>query len=174
MQGPLSLIIGEHLRRVRHLRGWTLEEVARRTRGRFKASSLGGYERGERSISVERFCELAHVYAVAPDHLLADILAQSQPQRDLIIDLTRLEQVTKRDRAVVKDFVEEIQGRRGGTVTGPVHLRTDDIVVLAEASAVRPEQLLDRLRPALVTPTEGSARLDPTWWASDTSLNWPE
>jgi len=143
------LIIGQHLRRVRNLRGWTLQEVARRTRGRFKASSLGGYERGERSISIERFIELARVYAVPPVHLLAEIVAESQPQRELTIDLTRLERVTEEDRGMVQDFVAQIEARRGKPMTGQVHLRADDIVVLAEASAVPPEQLLDRLRPAL-------------------------
>ena len=43
-------------------------------RGAFKASALSGYERGERSISLEKFRELTGVYSVSADAALTEIL----------------------------------------------------------------------------------------------------
>jgi cobalt-zinc-cadmium efflux system protein len=56
-------------------RGFTLHEVQERSKGIFKASALSGYERGERSISLERFRELTAFYSVAADAALTEILA---------------------------------------------------------------------------------------------------
>jgi nucleoside-diphosphate-sugar epimerase len=44
------------------------------TRGRFKPSSLGGYEKGERNISLELFREVADLYGMPADQLLAEVL----------------------------------------------------------------------------------------------------
>lgn len=63
----------------------TLRDVARRTGGRFKASVLGGYERGERAISLERFCELAGTYGVDGASLLGDIEARLRPSEAIVV-----------------------------------------------------------------------------------------
>jgi transcriptional regulator with XRE-family HTH domain len=67
-------VAGEVLRDARRKRGLTLRAVWRRSGGRFKPSALGGYERGERSISLDKFCGLAAIYGVAADRLLAEVL----------------------------------------------------------------------------------------------------
>ncbi|MGH2677820.1 MAG: helix-turn-helix domain-containing protein, partial [Actinomycetota bacterium] len=56
--------IGGALRAARREGGLTLRDVASLSDRRFKPSALGGYERGERSISLERFTELSSVYGV--------------------------------------------------------------------------------------------------------------
>jgi hypothetical protein len=71
----------------------TLQEAAHRSRGRFAATSIAGYERGERHISLARFCDLADLYQVRPERLLAQVMERVRPQErpDIVIDLTGAE-----------------------------------------------------------------------------------
>ena len=66
--------VGRVLRRERERNRLTLRDVQRRSAGRFTASGVGGYERGERMISLDRFCRLADVYGSRPERLLAEVL----------------------------------------------------------------------------------------------------
>lgn len=78
---------GRALRRARMARGLTLRDVGYRSDGAFTPTAVAGYERGERSISLQRFCELAAFYGVAPERLLAEILHPD----DALVDLTPFE-----------------------------------------------------------------------------------
>src|SRR5207253_3934884 len=71
--------VGERLRAIRKQKGLSLQEVEADSTQEFKASVLGAYERGERSISVPRLQRLARYYNVPVDQLLP---------RDIDIDLT--------------------------------------------------------------------------------------
>ena len=62
--------LGAVLRSTRRELGLKLEDVARQSGWQFAPTTVGGYEHGDRSISVERFCILAALYGVAPDELL--------------------------------------------------------------------------------------------------------
>lgn len=86
--------MGGALRRARLARDLTLRQVGERSDGAFKPSAVAGYERGERSISLERFCELCGFYGVAPVQLLAEIMEGVGDRLDLIVDLTRLQEQT--------------------------------------------------------------------------------
>jgi transcriptional regulator with XRE-family HTH domain len=110
--------LGARLRRVRHQRGLSLQEVDRLSSHEFKASVLGAYERGERSISVPRLQRLAVLYDVALDGLLplverrtvggdsgsddgsaaleAQLRSASGPERDLILRYVRMVQAKRR------------------------------------------------------------------------------
>jgi transcriptional regulator with XRE-family HTH domain len=88
---PISSAVGEALRDTRLRRRLTVYDVERLSNGRFKPSSLGGYERGERAISMQRFCELAEVYGVRADRLLLDALARAAAAERVVVDLTRTE-----------------------------------------------------------------------------------
>ena len=93
-----SKAVGSMLRRARRSHHLTLNDVTALTAGRFKPSVLGGYERGERTLSVDRFCELAMIYGVAPDRLLAEALDVLYDQeRPDLVDLTALEPVEEPD-----------------------------------------------------------------------------
>ena len=86
----MALEIGGALRRARLARGMTLKQLSVASAGRFKPTSVAGYERGERSISVVRFCELCRLVGVPPDRLLGEILRAARADPDLVIDLTHL------------------------------------------------------------------------------------
>jgi transcriptional regulator with XRE-family HTH domain len=79
---------GLALRRARTANGLTLREVVRRSNGIFKASTVAAYERGERAISLQRFCDLAGVYGIAPELLVGEIMNTLRRGLDLVIDLT--------------------------------------------------------------------------------------
>jgi transcriptional regulator with XRE-family HTH domain len=86
--------VGRALRRARLARGLTLRQVGERSAGAFKPTAVAGYERAERSISLERYCELCGFYGMEPAWLLAEILETVGGRPERIVDLTRLEDAT--------------------------------------------------------------------------------
>jgi transcriptional regulator with XRE-family HTH domain len=82
--------VGRVLRRLRTDQSLTLHGVQELSNGAFKASALSGYERGERSISLEKFRDLVELYSAAPDVALKEVLALVGEKRteDRVIDLT--------------------------------------------------------------------------------------
>jgi transcriptional regulator with XRE-family HTH domain len=143
--------VGEVLRRARRARGLTLRDVEKRSHMAFKASVLGGYERGERSISLGRFWELARVYGIPADGLLAEVAEILQPlgRKEVVIDLTRLGLLTEPARATVAGYAHEIRARRGDYVSEVVTLRSGDLEPMSYELGIRPTTLLRRLDPAL-------------------------
>ena len=85
--------VGLALREARTARGLTLREVGVRSGGRFSPTAVAGYERGERSISLGRFCELARFYEIEPDGLLSEVLHPAPPAH--VVDLTAFEEPTR-------------------------------------------------------------------------------
>jgi transcriptional regulator with XRE-family HTH domain len=87
--------VGEVIRNARVEHGLTVYDVERRSGGRFKPSSLGGYERGERSISLQRFCQLSEVYGIPADRLLREVLERIKrgSREGVIVDLRELSEV---------------------------------------------------------------------------------
>lgn len=80
---------GRVLRHARKARGLTLRDVGLRSGGTFSPTAVAGYERGERGITLERFCLLADFYGILPDRLLAEIVGDAD---DVIVDLASLEE----------------------------------------------------------------------------------
>lgn len=62
--------LGTRLRAVRNQLNLSLMEVEQKSLGRWKASVIGSYERGDRGIPVERLIELAAFYGVPAGVLL--------------------------------------------------------------------------------------------------------
>lgn len=83
--------VGHALRRARRARGFTLRDVAVRSGGAFKPTAVAAYERAERSISLQRFCELAELCGVRPELLLAEVMMKRGGHGQEMVDLTRLE-----------------------------------------------------------------------------------
>jgi transcriptional regulator with XRE-family HTH domain len=150
-------VAGEVLRDARRKRGLTLRAVWRRSGGRFKPSALGGYERGERSISLDKFCGLAAIYGVAADRLLAEVLDRVTPggrrrvdvDLDALADLGQAEVPKSDDAQAVGQFVHSIRTRRGDFLTNVVSLRAGDLESFATELGVEPKTLVKRLEPAL-------------------------
>lgn len=126
--------------------------------GRFKPSALGGYERGERSISLSRFCELAALYGVPPDRLLSRTLEQASPagREELIIDLNKLPLIPDGQAGMVAEFIHRIRSQRKDYLSDVITLRSGDIDALALSAQLKPDDLLASLRPAVRSRDEST------------------
>lgn len=144
-------VVGDVLRRARRARGLTLHDVRRLSRGRFKPSALGAYERGERRITLDRFCDLAGVYGLAPEQLLADVLDRLAPgdRASVVIDLNRLQLIPGEEGRLVAEYVHAVKARRGDYLTDVITLRSGDLAALALSSGRKPRDLLRKLDPAI-------------------------
>lgn len=141
--------IGRALRDARRARGLTLRQAAERSERRFRPTSIAGYERGERSITLERFIELCRVYGMAPERLLAEIVRRLEGRPPVVIDLTALEGIDTTEGRIVTGFVQEVAALRGERGRRAITLRAGDLEVLATAIGRRPEELAERVGSAL-------------------------
>ncbi|HZD18533.1 MAG TPA: helix-turn-helix transcriptional regulator [Actinomycetota bacterium] len=143
--------MGEALRQARMDRGWTLRRVSTESGIRLPPSTLGGYERGERAISLERFCELARVYGTPPDALLSDVLRRLDPEgrRELRVNLNRLSLVPDRARRVLARTIERVRAQREDYLSDVITLREGDLEVVAHVLGRGPAGVLEEIRPAI-------------------------
>ncbi len=147
--GELAIDIGQALRRVRRSEGLTLQAVAALSDGEFKATSVAGYERGERAITLERFCALCDLYGVSPERLLSEIMRSAGGRDELYVDLTALESLDSPEGNLVAGFIRRIVSLRGEPERTSIALRAGDLEVLATASERKRDELLALLRPVL-------------------------
>jgi transcriptional regulator with XRE-family HTH domain len=155
----LTAELGHALRRARLRRGLTLRQMAATSAGRYKPSSIAGYERGERQITVERFCRLAAFYGEDPGRLLTEAVeaASRAEPGEIVIDLTRLlvvlPDLDRDERTAMEHYVTD-RGERIDEAPGVLRLDPDDLGSLAAEVGRTPEELLADLREAV--RSEGS------------------
>lgn len=149
----LTAELGRVLRRARMRRGLTLRQVETASGGRHKPSSIAGYERGERQITVERFCRLAAFYGEDPASLLAEALAATTHAEDgILIDLTRLTIVLpsleEGERRAVERLVRERAPHEPPAV---IRLDLQDLGALSDQAGRTARELLADLEAAIET-----------------------
>jgi transcriptional regulator with XRE-family HTH domain len=138
----LSVEIGRAIRHVRIASGFTLRDAARASGGRFKPSSIAGYERGERAITVQRFCDLADVYGTDPSRLLAGILLAARGETSIGIDVSALDELVP-EAATLREFADRVRALREAPEGDVISLRTADLEVIARAFGHDRRELLD-------------------------------
>lgn len=112
MVDEFNYALGQRLRAARRHRGWSLGDVEVKTDGEFKASVVGAYERGERSISVQRFARLSEIYGTPASDLLP-----KTADSGLVIDLDAL---TDDEGDLVDRYLAAIQMMRKSPGEGEV------------------------------------------------------
>lgn len=142
-------MVGERLRNIRLQKGLSLHDVQSASKMEFKASVLGAYERGERSISVPRLERLARLYQVPVDHLLPrtgdeDIPLEMSLEK-LRIDLRQLEQSDEPDGQVLQRYLNLVQIRRNDFNGRVLTIRSDDLRVLASVLDMTLDDLAKRI-----------------------------
>lgn len=155
-----AVLLGERLRRVRQQQGSSLHDVEQRSGGELKASVVGAYERGERSVSITRLHRLADFYRVPVGELLPDpaegshgghdTATEQSPSlalADVIVDLVALERSPAADPALLR-YVESIQARRGDYNGRVLTVRSGDLDTLAAVLDTSPDDLRTRLTEA--------------------------
>src|SRR6201985_3429638 len=69
MPSEYAKTLGARLRAIRTQQGLSLHGVEEKSRGRWKAVVVGSYERGDRSVTVQKLAELAEFYGVPVSEL---------------------------------------------------------------------------------------------------------
>jgi transcriptional regulator with XRE-family HTH domain len=150
--------VGERLRAVRKQKHLSLQAVEAESDHEFKASVLGAYERGERTISVPRLQRLARFYNVPVDQLLPkadeqvgttidlrDDVERGNEEERITIDLPRLESLMESDRDLLVRYLGLIQVQRGDFNGRVLTIRNEDLRALATLFDTTPDSMRRRL-----------------------------
>lgn len=106
MERDFNAALGARLRAARRSRGYSLTEVEEASDREFKASVLGAYERGERSLSVLRLVRLAALYGVPISQFIPATEDAPEAAPFATIDLERI--AAEGESAVVERFLSSI------------------------------------------------------------------
>ncbi len=143
-------IVGEKLRRIRQDRGLSLQEVCSRSGDSFVVSTLSAYERGKRSLSLERLYELASIYGQSPVSIL-DIEDEPDFQRTLTnntplrIRLESLEKLSPEERRPLETYLAFLRQLRNDPARDLLTIRREDLTYLSGLYGMRPQALKDYL-----------------------------
>ena len=146
--------VGARLREVRRQKRLSLQAVEANSHEEFKASVLGAYERGERSISVPRLQRLAAIYDVPLDQLLPPGGPQGSGGgtgraaygSKIRIDLLKLKQMSGSDAQALQRFVTKIQLERQDFNGQVLTIRVDDVRVIGATFGLSTDEMVERLR----------------------------
>lgn len=122
--------VGERLRDARRGRGWSLFHVEEESEGEFKASVLGAYERGERSVSAGRLWRLANIYGVHVATLLPGAGRTDEEEEHVVVDIDTLGNLTSAQGELLERFLAAIQTMRKNTSGSTLAVRRSDLLVL--------------------------------------------
>lgn len=150
MTESYNLLVGRRLRAIRRQKGLSLQGVEADSEQEFKASVLGAYERGERSLSLPRMQRLAGFYSVPIDQLLPP--DESQPKGSITwssggirIDLNRLEEMKTASADILDRFLRAIQLMRQDFNGRVLTIRRADLQLLSGLLNDSDEALTDVL-----------------------------
>ncbi|MHB8512163.1 MAG: helix-turn-helix domain-containing protein [Actinomycetota bacterium] len=145
--------VGDRLRAIRLQKGFSLHDVEAKSEKEFKASVLGAYERGERSVSVPRLQRLAMFYGVPIDQLLPRLdhavitldAPRDSREKKLRIDLAALQGNDSAEATALDRFAAMIQMQRGDFNGRVLTIRADDLRTIAAVLDLAVDTLTDRL-----------------------------
>jgi len=122
-------LLGERLRAARKRRGWSLHDVEKYSNSEFKSSVLGAYERGERTVSVQRLHRLSQLYSVDIVQLIP-ISPEAEGDHEVSIDLAAVDSAEPAVSEAIDRFLSAIQIRRR-SADGSLAVRQSDLELLA-------------------------------------------
>ena len=136
LSAEYNVRVGERLRAIRRQKKLSLQEVEANSHEEFKASVLGAYERGERSISLPRLRRLADLYDVPIEQLLPKEVEfadgrSSSASTKLAIDLVKLTNIDGPGFATLSRYLSMIQVQRGDFNGKVLTVRADDVRAIA-------------------------------------------
>jgi transcriptional regulator with XRE-family HTH domain len=139
--------LGARLRAIRTQQALSLHGVEERSRGRWKAVVVGSYERGDRSVTVQKLAELAEFYGIPVSELLPGDATPTPlaPSPKLVIDLERMGQLPKDKAGPLARYVATIQSQRGDYNGRVLSIRQEDLRSLAVIYDKSPIDLTEEL-----------------------------
>lgn len=148
MADPIKL--GQALRKMRTANHLSLKQVEKVSKGRFKASIVGSYERGERSVSTYRLVELASLYGVSAAAVIAEASAKSSrkkhdPNAGIKIDVQRVSEIGKEGYRELKTYIDSIRVARDDPTRTILTLRDQDLPQLSAALGTPTRETLEMM-----------------------------
>lgn len=132
--------VGARIRAIRREKGWSLREFEQRSRGQIKAITLGSYERGDRSLSVETMSLIAETLSVHPAELLSrqcQPISTDTPRH--IYDLLKLRSLeVSPECELLLQFIKEVASYRGDWRGAVISIRESDVANLTLLFALLP------------------------------------
>ena len=126
-------IYAERLREIRRAQGLTLKQVEIRSRGLWKGVVVGSYERGTRTLSLEKAILLCEFYGVPAQALFGDNDNQVNQNPRISVDIRRVHQFasTKDSFSLsLKRLIDSILLARGDWNGEVISLRESDWIAL--------------------------------------------
>ncbi|RIK10962.1 MAG: transcriptional regulator [Acidobacteria bacterium] len=144
MSDPVSRDVGRRLRAIRRQQGLSLDDVEERSGGKWSSSAIGAYERGYRTLTVERLRSLADFYGVPISVLLAPAPKRDGNPEKVVIDLVALEQAGA-DFEPLQRLAHSIQMQRGDFNGKILTIRGADVSNLSLLYGITEEEMLEKL-----------------------------
>lgn len=157
MSDPVSRDVGRRLRAIRRQQGLSLDDVEAMSEGRWSSSAIGAYERGYRTLSIERLRALADFYGVPMSVLLTPVPKKESDQFEkVMIDLEALASA-EGDLDPMKRLVRSIQIQRGDFNGKVLTIRGTDIKNLSLLYGLTEAEMYEKLFEAgVIVPAEES------------------
>ncbi len=140
--------LGQQLRKIRTANHLSLKQVEKLSKGRFKASIVGSYERGERGVSAYRLVELASLYGVSPEYVVSEARntrRRFDPDSGIRLDLRKVSEMGKQGYRDLKNYVDSIKTAREDPSESVLTLRNQDLPALSAALGIPTKETLDRM-----------------------------
>jgi transcriptional regulator with XRE-family HTH domain len=147
MPSDYAKTLGARLRAIRTQQGLSLHGVEEKSRGRWKAVVVGSYERGDRSVTVQKLAELADFYGVPVSELLPGDAGPSiiTVAPKLVLDLEQIAQLPKEKAGPLARYIATIQSQRGDYNGRVLSIRQEDLRSLAVIYDKSPADLTEEL-----------------------------
>ncbi len=139
----------QKLREIRKSKGWSLQDVESKSKGKWKAVVIGSYERSDRAISLKKAIELMAFYQVPISALFEENnVGQSNTvnQRTIVIDQRSLAISTDSNLDGVKRLIALIAARRRDWNGEVLSLRSTDLQFLSLLLNTSDQDAIDFLK----------------------------
>jgi transcriptional regulator with XRE-family HTH domain len=139
----------QKLREIRKSKGWSLQDVESKSKGKWKAVVIGSYERSDRAISLKKAIELMAFYQVPISALFEENnVGQSNTvnQRPIVIDQRSLAISTDSNLDGVKRLIALLAARRRDWNGEVLSLRSTDLQFLSLLLNTSDQDAIDFLK----------------------------
>lgn len=139
----------QKLREIRKSKGWSLQDVEKISKGKWKAVVIGSYERSDRAISLKKTVELMNFYQVPISALFDEEMVSSQitdSPEALILDQRLINKSSEANFEGIKRLVSFITARRRDWNGEVLSLRSTDLQFLAILLDKKPQETINYLK----------------------------
>ena len=139
----------QKLREIRKSKGWSLQDVEKISKGKWKAVVIGSYERSDRAISLKKTIELMNFYQVPISALFEEEMAtpwNADLPETLILDQRLINKSTEENLEGIKRLVSFITARRRDWNGEVLSLRSTDLQFISILLNKKPEEATSFLK----------------------------